>query len=171
MGQLLIFFKKWDLAYKKAYVSALNKGAKSALVKVLRDLRENYNIKAKDLKQYARIKRRATIRNPSVTIAYSQSIPLDRFPHKQDKKGIKAKVRQQKIYKGTFFMKMKGSGKTSIFKRKGKERLPVFRKTGLNLGLLLTTDKELSKLEKIFYEKYEKVYQHELDWYLGKIKI
>jgi hypothetical protein len=118
---------------------ALNRAIRRAFTESSRKVREVYNIKAKDIKKYTRI-RRATGANPSAELTIKgQRLPVYVFAAKKHPKGVMVKIKKRggrKLIPSAFITTLK-SGKTSVFRRKKKGEKLVPR---LPIELLTTVD-------------------------------
>jgi hypothetical protein len=138
---------KWD----RSQIGALEEGPlKSALARALRKagataLRDMRSEGSKRVRSMKRIK--ATYVRRAMTLRRSKggevadmlfaldvdgdAVPLTAYPNRQTKKGVSVEVNRGKrtLIKGAFKGKM-GSGHSGVFKRRGKERLPIDEQRG-----------------------------------------
>jgi hypothetical protein len=172
---------------ERATVSGLNKISAQAFTAASRAMREEYAIKQADLaksKALVRVsaKRETTASGPrlfAMIIARMQSIPLYKFsPSKaKSQKGIPVKKRRpvtvkvkrkegRKPVQGGFIATMK-SGHTGIFKRGGKESLPIHELFTASAGAMFKKF-GIEAARKIAVAKGAAIIRHELDFFLRK---
>ncbi len=133
---------KWD----RSQIAALEAGPlKAALRRTLRKagataLRDMRSEASRRIRARKRIKARYITRALSLRRARGSDIaamewavdvsgdpvPLVAYPHRQTAKGVSVEVNRGKrtLVKGSFVASMK-SGKVGVFRRRGKERLPI----------------------------------------------
>jgi hypothetical protein len=118
---------------------ALNRAIRRAFTESSRKVREVYNVKAKDVKKYTKI-RRATGANPSAELRIKgQRLPVMVFGARQTAKGVSVRIKKKggrKLIRSAFIRTLK-SGKTSVFRRRQKGSKLVPR---LPIDLLTTLD-------------------------------
>jgi hypothetical protein len=120
-------------AFKAALRRALRKAGSTAL----RDMRSEANKRIKTRKRIkpSYIARALTLRRAKESNlngaewgidVSGEPVPLVAYPHRQTKKGVSVEVNRGKrtLVKGAFVATMR-SGHKGVFKRRGKERLPI----------------------------------------------
>ena len=135
--------------------------------RVVKDVRKVYNIKAKDLKKSMRTK----VEKKGDAFVWklnvkSRLLSLTHFGAKQTKKGVSVLIRKdegRKTLAKTFI------AKGQVFQRKGKERLPLIVKKTLSVPQMFNKETMKEAFEEVGRE-YPKRFEHNLDYYLGKIK-
>ena len=166
-------------AMNKAMASALNKTTTTAKSEMSKAVRNVYNIKKKDLDPHI-VVNKATKANHSVVITVkTKSIGLIHFNATASKardKGQKryfktsAKVmksERKKAYKGAFIANVNGS--PQVFRRTTRKRLPIIKLTVIT-PTTMTHKEGLETFEKVFSEKMNDTFFHELDFFLSKEK-
>lgn len=146
----------------KVETAALNRAARTALSRTIRFIRQKYNIKLKDIKPYTTMSK-ATKNRLSVQIRVShRSIPLIDFGARVNrtrgkrKGGVYAaeKRGKKKLYPRAFISRANKPGQlNAVFKRKGKERLPIQELFGPSAMQLFSSEKAEKELERIFFER------------------
>lgn len=135
---------------------------------VVKDVRETYNIKAKELKKYMR----SNLIKIDGSYAWkmnvkSRRLSLSHFNPKQTKKGVSVLIRKdegRKVLSRTFIAK-----NNQVFQRVGKERLPLEIKRTISVPQMFNEQIVKAALKDI-EEFYPKEFEHNLNYYLGKIK-
>ncbi|HET9063767.1 MAG TPA: phage tail protein [Candidatus Binatia bacterium] len=118
---------------RRAVVRALRKAGSTAL----RDMRSEAvgRIRKRKRIKGRYISRALTMRRASgsdisamtwAVVVSGDPVPLVAYPHRQTKKGVSVEVNRGKrtLVKGSFVASMR-SGKVGVFRRRGKERLPI----------------------------------------------
>lgn len=118
---------------KRAVARALRKAGSTAL----RDMRSEAVKRIRQRKRIAPkyISRALTLRRPKgsdieamrwALLVSGEPVPLVAYPHRQVARGVSVEVNRGKrtLLDGAFVARMK-SGKVGVFKRRGKERLPI----------------------------------------------
>ncbi|GAV24804.1 hypothetical protein ciss_07370 [Carboxydothermus islandicus] len=156
---------------EKAVAAALNRAAEGARTVAIKKVRERYYIKAKDVRDTIEIKK-ATISNPVALIRASGSpIALSKFritpsapPAKRRKKPIIARVVRGEggPIKGAFVARMQ-SGHIGVFRRIGKERLPITELYGPSVPQMLGHETVTEYVEQIARERLESRLEHEIN--------
>ena len=96
----------------------------------------------------------------------SRLLSLTHFGAKQTKKGVSVLIRKdegRKTLAKTFI------AKGQVFQRKGKERLPLVVKKTLSVPQMFNKETMKKAFEEVSSE-CPKRFEHNLDYYLGKIK-
>lgn len=164
------FEKFMDQApYKKA-LNATTKRMATRFRKIsTMEVRKTYAIKAGDLKKTIKLKK---VGNFTYKIDIrGKTLGLELFGARQTKGGVSVRVRKdrgRKIIKGAFLGRDIG-GKLRIFKRKTKHRLPLKRFYTIAVPQMFNKD-ILNKAAKEVERNYEKEFEHNLDYYLNKMR-
>lgn len=170
-SQVKKVFKSIENDLAKARVQAMNKSAVSALSHTLKEFRQSYNVKLKDLKKITSIEKAERNKERIVVKFLDKSLGLEYFsPSKgKNKRGISATVKRghRKLYKSTFYVKVNSRGHNTIFKRSGKARLPIERMFGANPTRIITTDKSVEKMTDDFYKIFEKNFDRLFNHYFN----
>lgn len=160
-----------------ATASALNRTLTYTATQTNRLVREEYSIKAKDVKKTIK-KHKASKSN---LYAYLEStghtISLGRFPHKPRKYSKRGKPVEVKIKKSSGYKKVNTNpkafvqnmnGATNVFKRVGKKRLPVRVLRTLSVPQMISNPDRIKKIQEAAGKKLEERVQHEINWRLNK---
>jgi len=176
---------------EKATVSALNKIGSQANTQAKRAVTAEYRIRAKDLNPFIKLYRaslKAGGRFYARIQATGRPFPLMRFDARTSgavkkkgsvpsQKGIPVKARKpvfvrikknqgKKKVGHAFYAKMK-SGHVGIFKRRGKESLPINER--FTLGPMKMFQKVgIKAIQEVIRTKGRAIFQHELDYFLLK---
>jgi hypothetical protein len=155
-------FKEIKSDMIKAETAALNRAAKTALSRTIRFIREKYNIKLKDISPYITFSK-ATKNRLSVQIRVShKGMPLVYFGARVNKArgkrrgGVYAAEKKvnKKLYPSAFITRANRPGQlNAVFKRKGKERLPIQELFGPSAMQLFSSKKAQQELERVFFER------------------
>ena len=172
---------------QKAQRSALNKTAKQTKVLASKHIRQGYNIKKKDVDSgigitLARQVLQAKLygkRHHKVTgfTKSRESIPLTYFNAKQNKKGVRVRVRKKIQTKPGAFIATMPQGHKGVFVRKKtaewnptrKSTLPIKELTGPSVRSLFASTVNMKEMKNFAETKFPVIYRHELRYYL-KIK-
>jgi hypothetical protein len=123
---------------KRAVVRALRKAGSTAL----RDMRSEASKRIRQRKRIAPkyIARALTLRRPKgsdiaamswAVLVSGEPVPLVAYPHRQTARGVSVEVNRGKrtLLEGAFVASMK-SGHKGVYKRRGKQRLPIDEQRG-----------------------------------------
>lgn len=167
--------KSWNDTVKRATIAAENKTAAQALTFTKRIIREDYNIKGKDLSKVIK-KTTADKRGRLASIiATGRGIALFKFKAKQTKKGVSVTVKKgkRKLLRGHFIATMP-SGHKGVFIRKETEggkraaRLPIKERFGPGAATLLNSRKIKSRVITFIKQKYPKLYEDAFNHFKSK---
>lgn len=154
--------------------STTNKLAALANTQVKRAITDSYNIKQKDLKiEIARAtggSLSAFIKGPKrqKSLGGFKAIKTQSGVSAFVKKGETLDVPSAFVAKTTKFKDAGGRVYTGVFRRKGKERLPLVSLYALSVGHLLKSDWVQNVINKIIKENGQRLFNHELEFYIGK---
>ena len=155
-----------EKTFNKAVVRTLNRVANAGFTAGSKKIREEYNIKARDIKKASKI-RKATFNDQRVILTISGgSIPFKYFGAKQTKKGVTVKIKRygprilvKHAFIGGYIPKRKGRsykmvkvsnwGGGHVYIRKGKARLPIVKlaATSVTIPKLFASDKVIAAIE------------------------
>ena len=157
-----------DEIYVKALGRSLNRTKTKFKSSTTRKVRETYNIKAKELKKYIKLKKTGNLEWRF--IVESSPLGLEKFKARQTKSGVSFYVKKGHTVKlrNAFLAKDK-NGNIRVFERETKKRLPINRFFTLSPTQMFN-EKILEKGFKEAEETFEKEFKHNLDYYLGKLK-
>jgi len=155
-----------EKAYNKALKRTIRRMGQRFRTTATKEVRKTYNIKASKIKQYMRAKMdgdtfKMYIKSPTVS--------LMNFGARQTKKGVSVKVRKdrgRKVIKGAFIAVGKNNN-LQVFKRVGKERLPIESKKTLSIPQMFN-ENVLNKAKSAVEESYENEFKRNFDFYLGR---
>lgn len=151
--------------FQKVITRTMNKTADQARTAATKKIREEYNIKASRVHEGISTTK-ATWQRPEVIIRARGRTPgLQHYDARQTtRKGVTVKVKGvRKTIKGGFMPK----AIIGIYKRKGKERLPIKRLFGPSLPSMMKVV-GVPEIEKAVNEKVQKTFEHELEWELSR---
>ena len=147
-------FRQIDRDLDWCIISALNKTATSARSQIIKFIRQDYNIKASELRSLITIKR-AKRNRPHITIMFeNKPIGLFSFKARQTKKGLSYEIRKgagrKKIESG-FIAEFNYPG---AFIRKGKERGPLKKLFGPTSAQLFKSEEAQNELVRILEDTF-----------------
>lgn len=154
---------------RKALSSAMNRGLSRIKTVASKEVREVYTVSASAINEHTKIHVfHSTAGNIAGYVRYSgHAIPLYKFKVTPKSPGSGRTVHAI-VKKGEggdlphhFIGKME-SGHTGVFKRKGKERLPIVEKTGLSMAEMVGNDKVVESVEKEVQDTMEKRIEYEI---------
>jgi|GEM_PF-1198836 len=137
-----------ETTIERAIARALNRTAGAAFTAGSKKIREKYNIKARDIKASAFLKKAVIGTNEAMLRITGAPIPMKYFGAKQTAKGVTvrilkgdkrtllrhafiggyARIRTNAKGKGKYKMrKVSDFGSGNVFKRKGKKRFPIIK--------------------------------------------
>ena len=139
----------------------------------VKEVRKTYNIKAKTLKQKIRARTHYDKEGNQSWRFYVSGKPMSliHFAPRQTKKGVSVKIKKQsgrKIIKGAFIAKGK-NGNLRVFKRVGKERLPLDTKYTISIPQMFN-EEILDKAKKEVEDNYQQEFERNINYYLRSIK-
>ncbi len=153
-------------------VRTVNKVAPQAKTAAEKAIREDYNIKKKDIRLKLHRARRGL---PIAVIAgMRKHIPFARFKNRQMKPGTRVEMRKGKpvMYKHAFKATM-SSGHAGVYVRQmesGKRsgRTPIQELKGPSPGQLLKRSETIKDINQLIKAKFKKIFSHEIDYYFSK---
>ena len=152
----------------KATAATLNTLGEQLKTQTTKEVRQTYNVKASGLKSKLKTTK-ATWSN----LKWSMEVPSDKrvnlihFGARKVATGVSVKILKdgdRKVIKGAF---IGNKGKT-VFKRKGKERLPIKTVTAMSPSQMISVklrDKKIEEARKKAPEQFKKTF----DFYISKI--
>jgi len=131
-------------------------------------VRKNYNIKAKDLKEYIKLKK---VGNGGYKfIIQGKTLGLEKFKARQTKSGVSVMIKKgNRIKLSHAFLAKDSNGNIRVFERETKKRMPITRLFSVSVPQMFNKKilkSGMSEANKTF----EKEFKHNLDYYLGKMK-
>jgi len=155
-----------DVWYKAQKRTTTEMGRKFR-TRVVKDVRKVYNIKAKDLKKDMRTRVYKTSQGFEWRLKVKGKMQsIIKFGAKQNKKGVSVLIRKdegRKTLAKTFI------AKGQVFQREDKERLPLIVKKTISVPQMFNKETMKEAFKEVSRE-YPKRFEHNLDYYLGRIK-
>ena len=143
---------------EKAEIIALNRAGRSALAQTVMFIRKAYNIKSSDLKNEIKISAaKKGAKRFRLSISF-KAISLVKYGSaRQTKEGVNVSVRKgtRDTYKSAFITEVGKGRHKGVFKRTGKERLPIKELYGFSAQQLFSNEVAEEYINKIFQEKFE----------------
>ena len=160
-------FLNKDLVWYRAQKRTTSEMGRKFRTRVVKDVKKVYNIKAKDLKKAMRTKleKRNDVYEWKLNVK-SRMLSLTHFGARQNKKGVSVLIKKdegRKTLAKTFI------AKGQVFQREGKERLPLKVKKTLSVPQMFNKETLKGAFEEVSKE-YPKRFEHNLNYYLGRIK-
>lgn len=158
----------------KILYRAVNRTAALAKTQISREIRQEINIKAKDLNEKV-ILQRAKLHWPVATIGLSKKrVPVMDFAARQTKTGVSYKIKKaggREQIKHAFITTMPETGHTGVFKRWGKTRLPIVELFGPSVGEIFKRSQSLIKrITEQAYKNLARNIESQLDYVLARRK-
>lgn len=152
----------------KAVARAMNRAIMSTGTAAAKIITQKYTLKSKDVKQTVLIKKakpdELTAEFQSRSDKSSLSMAHYKFSPKKDTTGSNQKPVTATVKKGSPFVVDKGfvyNG--NVFRRVGKERLPIEVKTGPTVPQLLSQEDAFEELQKTTADNFMKRLDHEVE--------
>jgi len=173
-------------AINKAITRSLNRAANAAITAGSKKIREEYNIKAKDIRSATKIKKATFVSNEVVITITGGAIPFRYFSPKQTLKGVTVKIKKggkRTLVKGAFiggWTRKKVGGRYSmvqvtkrnglVFARKGKARYPLkeLSVTSVTIDKLFASDKVMSVIQERVNEIVRKEMVRNYEYYRNR---
>lgn len=160
---------------KRATRSALNKTIRSARTVASTEIRKKYNIKKKDLdKRTMKVIRARSSNLTSKIVVRSRPISLIFYAARQLKKGVKLTIFKGKriLLPHTFLTTVKagvaGAAHTGVFKRRGKERLPVAEPKSISPSSMFASDNVMPKVRRTIRDRWGRIFANELRFFIRR---
>ena len=153
----------------KAQRSATNKLMRKASVAASKKVREVYVIKARDLKQFTKIRRASGSRSTATLIITGSPIGLIHFGPKQVRRGVSVRIKKtsgRKVVKSAFIEVMP-SGHIGVFQRVGKGRLPIKELKTLS-PIKMYEVEGVRAFENIVLRDARTLLNREMKYYMGR---
>ena len=175
--QLKVEFKDFDefkkILSNEVFMNVYKRSIKRTVTKfkttTSKEVRKTYNIKASELKKAVTLKKE-DVYSYKYTIK-SPRIGLEKFGARQTKTGVSVRVRKdrgRKVIKGAF-LAHDTNNRLRVFKREGKERLPIDRFFSISIPQMFNKE-IINKGFEDAKQTFEKEFKHNLDYYLGRLK-
>jgi hypothetical protein len=158
----------------KVMVRAVNRTMEQGQTRMAREITTEFNIKARDVK--ARMKlHKANARGGSfriqasleVTSKRGRSLNVINFAAKQAKKGVSVKILRnggRKTIKGAFI----GNQGRTVFKRVGKERLPIKAVQTIDVEQMFNAKRINRMVLQLLEQKFPEVFEREAKYYTDR---
>lgn len=175
--------KRIKNATNTATLSTTNKLAQQGLTEARKAIREEYNIKLKDITTNSRGKkvtyyeRSKVLTEPASIVGLEPGISLGKFGAKQKKEGVQVQVLKtgaQKVIRHAFGPRLQRLGK-GVFTRHNpnnpadvSKRLPIFRLYGPGAAPMLNNKKVFARVKLFVQSKYASILAAEMKFRLGK---
>lgn len=160
----------------KARVSAIHRAAQTAVSETSKSIRDDYKIKAKDIKAAARLRRGNKVsilritENPLALSKYGTPKGTVRpRKYKTGKKGgVKVTVKKglRKLRHGAFVVNMRSGHKGIFVRSKSKtknDKQKLLQLYGPSAFMLIADSHSMDVMQKAYEKAYEKRYAHELN--------
>ncbi|MCE4048027.1 phage tail protein [Bacillus sp. Au-Bac7] len=153
---------------------ALNRAMTNVAASISREVRQEYNIKASDVKNTLSKTRASKSRLSAIVTSRGQVIPIDRFKvspktvQPRRKKPIKMAVKKGSglvAVKGPFVVNING---IKVFRREGEKRLPVKRVMGPSVPQMIGNQEVVNKINQSGYETFLSRMDYEINRALGR---
>ena len=153
-------------AFPRAGASALNKMATQAKTEASRRVRARYNIKKSDLDSNFKMKRANINHLESSVTASGKRLPLIDFGARQRKVGVSVMVirGQRKVVAHAFITTMR-SGHEGVFRRTGKERLPIQELVSLSVPKMFGSRNIMAAMKDFVRLKIRPLLMHEIEYF------
>lgn len=170
--------REFPRAMSRATASAVNKVAKSALAAASSQIRQDYNIRKKDLDPFLKLERTSERagRESGVyearIVARGTRIPLVLFSARQTKQGVTVHIRRRSgrvLLKGKFIAE-KNVSRPGAFGRRivggvRVARLPIRTLVGPGVPEMFGTEAVIRSIRDKVAEQWPKVFAHEFEFY------
>ncbi|MCT2347125.1 phage tail protein [Niallia taxi] len=152
---------------------ALNRAMNTVAASVTREVRQEYNIKAGDVRSTLNKTRASKSTLSAIVTSRGQVIPIDRFKvspktvQPRRKKPIKIAVKKGsslRAVKGPFVVNING---IKVFRREGKKRLPVSRVMGPSVPQMIGNEEVRNKINRTGYEIFLSRVDYEINRAIG----
>lgn len=157
----------------RAAASTLNKVAAQAKTQMVREITSEFNLTAKKVREKLAI-RRASFKGglfgmeaELFSSAKKRSINLINFSARQVGKGVSVKIKKggpRKLVRSAFI----GNSGRTVFKRRGKERLPIDPVQTIDVPMMFNTRRVNAKVVAFIRRKLPEVFQREVAFYLSR---
>jgi hypothetical protein len=159
--------------FEKAFTRAAKRVATQGRTEISKGIRQNINIKAGDLKPVLLLGRHK--KGASITLKENQRISLRYFGATQNSKGVTYKMNKGKgrsfiegAFQGPRPGAVKASWKGNVFKRVGKERLPIQKLMGASAWGVFVVKSMYKPTESDLMQKFNQRLRHEIDYLISK---
>lgn len=155
---------------RRAIARALAKTVSQGKTAATKAIREEYNIKQRDLASKIRTEIDPSRLQAAITVS-GRNIPLLQFGARQTKKGVTLQIKKgsRKVLRSSFISTMR-SGHQGVFSRTTRKRLPIKELYSLGAAQMFGSRKVMEAVKDRIREQWDKNIQHELTqgWRYGK---
>jgi hypothetical protein len=157
--------------YPKAASAGLNRTADSARSLAVKEIARNIGAKQKTVRDATKVSKANPNKLEARVTAFGKRIPIYDLTARQTAKGVtyKAGEKGRKLIPSAFIAEMK-SGHVGVFKRQGKERLPIHELKGPSVPVVFARQKIQAAVLKMIDERLEKEIDQALKYFEGKAK-
>jgi hypothetical protein len=159
--------------FEKAFARAAKRVASQGRTEISKGIRQNINIKASDLKPVLQIGRYK--KGASITLREKQRLSLRYFGATQNSKGVTYKMNKgsgRAFIEGAFQGPRPGAVKVSwlgnVFKRVGKDRLPIQKIMGASAWGVFVVRGMYKPTEDDLMQNFNQRLRHEIDFLISK---
>lgn len=157
-----------------AIASALNRAITNVKANVPKEVRQNYHVKAGDVKQTLKIMKASASKLQGEVKSSGQTLGLDNLkvspktvnPKRKSQLKIAVKKGSTKQVLGAFIASING---TKVFKRDGKGRLPISRLMGPSVPQMIGNEETVNKINQEAKNTYETRINHEINRLLSRM--
>lgn len=157
--------------YKLAVMRSLNRTADGLKTDASREIRSQYQIKAKDLSPAFSIKRATTFDLKSEVGASGRPLPIYDFAARWTRRmagaSVAIKKGTRKTLKGSFIARMP-SGHAGVFARDGRSRLPIAEKFTISVPGMFGAKAIFDALKVVVNDRFEKAMEQNTKFLLRK---
>lgn len=142
---------------KRAAVRAINKVARSARTEVVRKISRETGLRQRDIrKRNVRLLRARYDRLSALLILTGRAIKLIRYRARQTRRGVTYRSGEGRKLLPSAFIATMPSGHEGVFKRRGKERLPIDEQYGSNPLDAVDVDALESKVDRDLSKEFDR---------------
>lgn len=165
-----------DIA-EKAMASTVNKVAAQANTQMVRGITAEFNLPAKKVREKLKVRKARVIRGQLLIEAELSSqgpggrraLNLINFQARQTLKGVSVKIRKaggRKVIPGAF----SGNKGRTVFRRVGKERLPIKALQTIDVPQMFNTKRINTKVVRFIEQKLPEVFLNEAAYFTRKFE-
>jgi len=160
-----------EKAFSRAVVRAVNRMIVTGRAAATRQVRKIYNVKAGDLKNATTIYRASSSRKEALLVIQGRRMAVILFDarHRRTAKGATVRIKKsegRKLIRSTFIVSM-SSGKRHVWKRVGKERLPIKPLFTVSPPKMFEVEGEKA-FKEIIEKEFGKTFENELSFQLSR---
>lgn len=153
---------------------SLNRSLSHINTTIRKEVRDEYTVKAQEVKDRLESVRASTSRLAAKVTAKGRPLGLEKFrvnpktvnPRRKKQLKISVKKGSAKEILGAF---IGNQGNEKVFIRDGKPRLPISRLFGPSVPQMIGNDEIVEQINESAYVTYQKNINHEINYLLGKM--